>query len=133
MNNKEKISETPKGGLLRRVWQARRSFRGFGLLLFYCHMLMLFSVLTRIYLADIPEYALLVRAGRVLVPALFTITTLSLFRAYFFWPALVLGCLHLPFAATQLWGGPEAQLPWLLGLGGLLALLAVSLRVKLSG
>lgn len=111
------------GALLLRLWRTRRSFRGFGLLLFYCHMFMLFSALTRLYLGGQPEYAQLLEAGRILVPLLFALTTLSLFLPPFFWPALILAFLYLPFAARLLLRGPDSSLPWLFGLLGLLLLL----------
>lgn len=120
------------GALLLRLWRTRRSFRGFGLLLFYCHMLMLFSALTRLYLGGQPEYAQLLDAGRILVPLLFALTTLSLFLPPFFWPVLFLGFLHLPFAARLLLRGPESSLPWLFGLMGLLLLLLYILYTKLQ-
>lgn len=117
-------------GFLSRLWRSRRSFKGFGLLLFYCHMLMLFSVLTRLSFGAAPEYALLVSLGRALVPTLFALTTLSLFFPVFFWVGLVLGFLHLPLAAWLLCSGPAAPWAWLAGLLGLAALLVFTFRVK---
>ena len=124
---------TPPAGPLRRLWQSRRSFRGFGMLLFYCHMLMLFSFLTRSQLAGQPEYATLLAAGKLLVPVLFTLTTISLFIPAFFWAGLALGLAQLPFAAFLLLSGPAPAWPWLLGLLSLLVILIFSLRVKIRG
>lgn len=121
---------THSAGPLRRLWQSRRSFRGFGLLLFYCHMLMLFSFMARTLLSEMPEYAVLISAGRILVPTLFAITTASLFLPRFFWLGLALGFLHIPLAAYLLFAGPAVLWPWLLGLFGLMGLLLISLRVK---
>lgn len=129
-NNNARLS--PKG-LLGRLWAARRSFRGFGLLLFYCHMLMLFSVLARVYLADLPDCALLLQVGRFIVPVLFSLTTFSLFWPWLFWAGAVLGLAHLPFAAVMLAGAPIAALPWFVALTGLLVLLLVSIKWKISG
>lgn len=125
------------GGLLARLWKARRSFRGFGLLLFYCHMLMLFSALARFSFGGAPEYAALLGLGRILVPLLFALTTLSLFWPAFFWLGLALGFLHLPLAAALLLdasdpSGPASFGPWLAGLAGLAALLLFTLRIKLK-
>lgn len=119
------------GGALSRLWKSRRSFKGFGLLLFYCHMLMLFSVLARTQLAGVPEYAMLLSLGKVMVPLLFSLTTLSLFLPRVFWPALALACLHIPAAAVMIARGPATALPWLLGLAALVALLALTACVKL--
>lgn len=119
------------GAVLLYLWRTRRSFRGFGLLLFYCHMLMLFSVLTRVHLAEAPEYAMLIRAGKVLVPLLFTLTTLSLFISLLFWPALCLGFLHVPFAVYFIALGPGDNAAWLLGLVALTVLLLGILYTRL--
>lgn len=128
----EKQSASWLLGQCSRLWRSRRSFKGFGVLLFYCHMLMLFSFLMRMLGADFPEYALLLRAGKVLVPLLFTLTSISLFIPVFFWPALALGLLHIPFAVCFILRGPLAAWPWLLGLSGLLALLVLGWRIKLQ-
>lgn len=140
MADNKKTSAAEAGGqpgFLRRLWRSRRSFRGFGLLLFYCHMLMLFSFLTRVQLDGLPEFATLLTLGRILVPLLFGLTTLSLFVPRFFWAGLGLGFLHAPVAAGLLLNGAASAaafnpLPWFAALCGLLALLALSLRIKLA-
>ena len=96
-------------------------------------MLMLFSFLARARLAGQPEYAVLLDAGRLLVPTLFALTTISLFIPRFFWAGLALGLAHIPFAAVLLLSGPHPAWPWLLGLLSLLVILIISLRVKLVG
>lgn len=122
--------EKSLGGILLRLWKTRRSFRGFGLLLFYCHMLMLFSVLARAHLAGAPEYAALIGAGKILVPLLFTLTTLSLLMPFLFWPGLVFGFFYIPFAAFFILRGTAVSLPWLLGLAALAVLLCYTLYTK---
>ena len=126
-------TEASRPGFIRRLWASRRSFRGFGLLLFYCHMLMLFSALARYNLASLPECALLLKAGGILVPTLFTLTSVSLFIPCLFWPAAALGLAHIPFAAVMLARAPIVVMLWYAGLIGLMMLLVVSIKWKISG
>ena len=119
------------GGVLLRFWKTRKGFRGFGLLLFYCHMLMLFSVLARGHFGGMPEYAALLSLGK-LVPVLFTLTTFSLFMPRLFWGGLGLGFLHLPVAAFFILSGPAGATPWLAGLAGLALLLFYTLYTKIQ-
>ncbi|MDR2893815.1 MAG: hypothetical protein LBV80_12200 [Deltaproteobacteria bacterium] len=131
MNNYQEKQPVARQSLRAFIKARRARVKGFGLLLFYCHMLMVFAFLTRQFLPGMAEIqtlleaipsliavvgadataagltelgwlALLGRVSSVLVWVMFGLTTLSLFWPVCFKTALWLGLAHVLYAFVLL-------------------------------
>lgn len=130
---------------LAGLWAKRRKFRGFGLLLFYCHMLMLFAFMARKYgLGGHSAYSALVSVSSALVWVQFGLTTFSLFLPRCFHAAMLIGAAQATYATFTFVSASLSDMPgmavppggfavWLLAVAGLALLLVLSWLRRASG